>query len=155
MSEYLMHKADRAQDSGLYIMWLRIDAPCRVQIGALGEMAFPAGVYAYVGSAQRSRMARIRRHLRSDKPLRWHFDYLRSHGSVFAVSLARGAKAEECGLARSLRAATRAVIAHPRFGASDCRCPGHLLYLPAEPDYSELDGTLGLRTVRPDQIGGE
>src|SRR5690606_22892899 len=108
LSEYLMRKADRAQDSGLYIMWLRIDAPCRVQIGALGEMAFPAGVYAYVGSAQRSRMPRIRRHLRSDKPLRWHFDYLRSHGSVFAVSLARGAKAEECGLARSLRAATRA-----------------------------------------------
>jgi Uri superfamily endonuclease len=50
--------------------------PLRLRVGALGEFDFPAGQYLYTGSARRNLEARIARHLRRDKPLRWHIDYL-------------------------------------------------------------------------------
>lgn len=144
-----------AKDSGLYIIWLQLGAPCRVRVGALGELSFDTGVYAYVGSAQRNRSARIRRHLRREKPLRWHFDYLRPHGSVLAVSLADGAKTGECELAARLLAEANAAIAHPRFGASDCRCPAHLLQFASVPDVEALDKRLAVLTLQPDEFPNE
>lgn len=140
--------AGSEQDGGLYVVWLRLSAPCKVRIGALGAMQFQPGIYAYVGSAQRNRDARIRRHLRLDKPLRWHFDYLRPCGTVVAVSLAEGDRAGECILAERLRVQAGAAIEHPRFGASDCRCPGHLLYRSEAPDFVLLDKALGTTTLR-------
>ena len=39
-------------------------------------MEFSAGVYVYTGSATRGLEARIARHQRADKKIRWHFDHL-------------------------------------------------------------------------------
>jgi len=41
----------------------------------LGEFDFPAGIRLH-GSAKRNFEARIARHLRQEKTLRWHIDYL-------------------------------------------------------------------------------
>jgi len=120
-------------DRGLYLLWLALAADQRIEVGRLGRFDFCAGLYVYVGSAQRRRSARIARHLRLEKPLRWHIDYVRRHARVLAVSLVEGTRAGECHLAGRLTAALGAWVAVPRFGASDCRCPGHLLVLPGEP----------------------
>lgn len=122
----------RDNDQGLYILWLRLASPVTTTVGRLGPCRFPAGLYGYVGSAQRRRSARIARHLRLDKPLRWHIDYLRPHGTVVAVSLADSPRAGECRLARYLVDTCGGRVIVPRFGASDCRCPGHLVLLPGE-----------------------
>jgi Uri superfamily endonuclease len=37
---------------GTYILIIQINKTIRPKIGALGEPTFPAGLYAYVGSAQ-------------------------------------------------------------------------------------------------------
>jgi len=119
---------------------MRLPVETRVPIGALGDIAFSEGLYAYVGSAQRHRQARIRRHLRRDKPKRWHIDYLRPHADVVSVTLCDGKKADECRLVKWLIESLGAVRACPGFGASDCGCGGHLLVAPEQALYSVTRG---------------
>jgi Uri superfamily endonuclease len=84
-----------------------------------------------VGSARRGRDARVARHRRPDKPLRWHADYLFTrHPATRAWLL--DTPLSECELAALLRAAVADGAAPapdpaPRFGASDCGCAGHLV----------------------------
>ncbi len=47
-----------------------------LEVGALGKVKFRPGYYTYVGSGRKNLAARIRRHRRKDKKLRWHIDYL-------------------------------------------------------------------------------
>lgn len=132
-----------AEDSGLYVIWLQLPASIRIEVGALGHIEFAAGYYGYVGTAQRNRAARVARHLRIDKSLRWHLDYLRPRGTVVAVSYADGSQELECVLASRICGLARARIAYPRFGASDCRCAGHLIYFPQLPDLGAVDRSVG------------
>ncbi|MCX8165032.1 MAG: GIY-YIG nuclease family protein [Acidilobaceae archaeon] len=50
------------------------------RVGSLGTLRFSSGLYLYIGSArgQGGVRARISRHLRKEKVLRWHIDYLTS-----------------------------------------------------------------------------
>lgn len=114
-------------DSGLYIVWMRLPSVAEIRVGALGTFTFAPGLYAYVGSAQRNRRARVARHLRTGKIHRWHIDYFREAARVIAVTLCDGDRSGECRLVQQLVDAYGAEWACSRFGASDCRCPGHLL----------------------------
>lgn len=98
----------------------------RVCIGRLGEFDFPAGDYVYTGSARRNLEARIARHLRRDKRLRWHIDYLLAAPGV-TVGEVRRSDVAEC----VLNQATAGRVPVPGFGASDCRqgCGSHLKFL--------------------------
>ena len=117
-----------SSDRGLYVLWLRVDHPLTLQVGSLGRFSLSAGPYAYVGSAQRHRQARVNRHLQVEgKRLRWHIDYLRMHSEVLGVQLLDGKREDECRLAARLAALPGAFRAIAGFGASDCGCPGHLL----------------------------
>ena len=109
-----------------YQLWIALRHPLTVAIGRLGEFHFPAGVYVYTGSAKRGLEARIARHCRKDKPLRWHIDYLLAESGVELVCVGRSTRTE-CGLNRS----TGGAVIVPGFGASDCRkdCGSHLRYL--------------------------
>lgn len=133
-------KWDKSPDSGLYIIWMRLTKATQLQVGALGSYTFAPGLYAYVGSAQKNRRARIARHLRREKPLRWHIDYFRPATDVVAVTLCDGDRVDECRLVDHLVATLGAERACPRFGASDCRCPGHLLLAPDDALYSVTKG---------------
>jgi sugar fermentation stimulation protein A len=109
---------------GVYIAVFVLDRRRRIGVGRLGRFAFPAGVYLYVGSAQRGLDARLRRHARRRKALRWHVDYLSTRARMLGAVVVGGPKARECELARRL---ARHFGRHVRgFGASDCRCGGHL-----------------------------
>lgn len=183
----------------LYVVAAFVTRRQRLHVGALGDIALERGWYAYVGSARRGRMARVDRHFRRHKPLRWHADYLFvAHPPVHAwlidapehtetvATAARpsarsawgaasaladparrvgGRLSAECLLADALcdaggrrpgagrtpgpdrRRTAAAAVEHGspiaaaptgrcgaqqgrglRFGASDCRCPGHLLW---------------------------
>ena len=109
-----------------YQLTIRVGRTVRVGIGRLGEFDFPVGWYRYTGSARRNLEARIARHLRKDKALRWHIDWLLAAPGVEVVGVRRSALAE-CSLNR--HAGGRVLVAG--FGASDCRagCGSHLRYL--------------------------
>jgi sugar fermentation stimulation protein A len=113
-------------NSGCYIVVFRLDRPRRIRVGRLGMFEFAAGYYLYVGSAQRNLAARLERHARKRKPMRWHIDYLSSKATMIGALLCPGSKERECELAAELGGMLDAPV--PRFGASDCRCPAHLFY---------------------------
>ena len=114
-------------DSGLYIAVFTLPERRHLRIGALGNFAFQAGVYLYVGSAQRNLTARIERHGRHDKPFRWHIDYLSAKARMLGAILVPGPLRHECRLARKVAALFPRPV--PGFGSSDCNCKGHLFYL--------------------------
>lgn len=92
-----------------------------------GTVFFPAGLYLYVGSAQRNLSARLERHAKKEKRLRWHIDYLSVKAKMLGAIMIAGSRKCECKLAKKLGKIFERAI--PDFGASDCRCGGHLFYV--------------------------
>ena len=109
-----------------YQLLIEIARPVRATIGRLGSFVFPAGHYVYTGSARRNIEARIARHLRGEKMLRWHIDYLLAASGVH-ISGVRRYDENEC----AINGATSGRVLVPGFGASDCRagCGSHLKFL--------------------------
>lgn len=109
-----------------YQLLIDVSQPLRCMVGRLGEFDFPVGRYVYTGSAKRNLDARIARHIRQEKALRWHIDYLLTAPGVRVVEVIRSRRGE-CALNR----AGRGRILVVGFGASDCRadCGAHLKYL--------------------------
>ncbi len=110
---------------GIYLLHIVVERSQEIAVGALGRIAFPAGSYVYVGSAQSGLEKRIARHLRRRKTRHWHIDYLLSarRVKVLDVLSAEAERSEECEVARLLAAMAQPVRG---FGSSDCRCTGHL-----------------------------
>ena len=111
-----------------YQLAITLSAPARIMIGRLGVFDFPAGRYIYTGSARHNLEARIARHRRADKQLRWHIDYLLASPQAQITGIERFAR-PECELNRD----TAGEILIAGFGASDCRagCGSHLKYIEA------------------------
>jgi Uri superfamily endonuclease len=106
-----------------YQLTIAVSKPVMIAIGKLGIFNFPAGEYVYTGSANRYIDARIARHLRAEKTLRWHIDYLLN---VPEASVMKVAQFTESECAVNQRSKGRLVI--NRFGATDCvhGCGSHL-----------------------------
>lgn len=109
-----------------YQLAIRLIRPTRLTIGQLGVFDFPEGHYVYTGSAKRNIEARIARHLRHDKKLKWHVDYLLASPQASIEKVSQYALAE-CVI--NQRTVGQILIAG--FGASDCKsgCSSHLKYL--------------------------
>ena len=117
-------------DSGIYIAVFHLPKDQFIQVGKLGRIRFPQGIYHYVGSAQRNLSARIERHSRRKKPLRWHIDYLSVKAEMLGAIVIPGSRERDCELAKELTGIYE--VAVPGFGSFDCRCDGHLFYIPDE-----------------------
>lgn len=112
-------------DKGVYALIVEIDADILVIVGALGKITFKKGLYAYVGSAQANLEHRIKRHLRREKPLFWHIDYLLNNNAarIVKVFYKQADKSGECVLAKLISEKGEPIEG---FGCSDCRCKSHL-----------------------------
>lgn len=118
--------------AGTYVLLLNVDAPFRGQVGRLGEVILPAGLYAYVGSAHGSGglRARVLRHLRKDKRSHWHVDRLAGLYPIREVWISASAERLECRWARRLANLPGVDVPVPGFGSSDCDCQSHLYAIP-------------------------
>ena len=63
-------------DSGTYALVLVLEVELRLQAGKLGIHTFPPGYYIYTGSALGGLSGRLKHHLKLEKKLHWHIDYL-------------------------------------------------------------------------------
>jgi Uri superfamily endonuclease len=117
--------------SGLYQLWIYVRCPIWRHIGSLGRVRLAPGWYVYTGSAKRNLPARIARHRRRKKKLHWHIDYLLTcpHATIREVHTRRWQNGGECTWHAQTMRREKATNAIPRFGSSDCRCPGHLLFI--------------------------
>ncbi len=113
-------------DSGVYIAVFHLPKLRRIRVGRLGQIRFQPGYYLYVGSAQKNLSARLERHDKKRKPTRWHIDYLSNKAEMLGAIEIPGPRQRECELAAELSEMFELVT--PGFGASDCRCDGHLFY---------------------------
>lgn len=109
-----------------YQLHIRLTRDIRIAIGALGTHLLPAGDYVYTGSARRNMEARITRHCRRLKKLRWHIDYLLAAPESRIVAVHRLTQSE-CDANRQVSGS----ILVPGLGASDCRagCGSHLKFM--------------------------
>ncbi len=106
-----------------YQLLIHVEKTAPIEIGALGRHRFDQGWYLYTGSARRNLNARLSRHLRKNKKLRWHIDYLLSAPSARVVAVFTSSIGE-CRWNQSVKGR----VTTPRFGASDCKdgCGAHL-----------------------------
>ena len=106
-----------------YQLEIILVSPVTLSIGKLGIFNFPTGQYIYTGSAKRNMQARIARHLRHDKKLKWHIDYLLASPQASIIKVSQFIEAE-CVLNQN----TAGEILVAGFGASDCHagCGSHL-----------------------------
>jgi Uri superfamily endonuclease len=110
---------------GIYVLVISVHKDISLNVGALGTVNFEKGLYAYVGSAQKSLEKRIGRHLRKDKRKFWHIDYLLDDDSVkvLKVFFEKVGKSEECKVANKIGERR---VSTEGFGSSDCKCESHL-----------------------------
>lgn len=130
---------------GTYILLLRMATPRRLAIGRLGSFDFPAGWYAYVGSAFGSGglRGRIQHHLRRVARPHWHIDSLRAAAPCEHIWFQAGNSRQEHAWASILGTMAGATLPAPRFGASDCNCPSHLFHFIECPDLAEFRNRCG------------
>ncbi|MCL7451442.1 MAG: DUF123 domain-containing protein [Anaerolineae bacterium] len=137
---------------GAYVLALSLDQPQAVSIGRLGTFQMPAGWYLYSGSARGpgGLLARLRRHRRrlgADKKAHWHIDFFRERAAWSGAWVRQTSEKLECSWALTLGRLPGARIVVPGFGASDCRCPGHLVYVPVLPGDGWFAISLGAEKV--------
>ena len=129
--------------AGSYLLWCYLPRGQAMRIGSLGVHTFKRGWYLYCGSAfgPGGVRARLRHHLGESPRPHWHIDYLKPWASIRLIWLCRGLNLEHEWSWRlaSLPRAERPVRG---FGASDCRCCSHLVYLPKKPFSGELQQSL-------------
>ena len=116
---------------GTYHLVLRLQEARALRVGRLGRFTFPAGYYVYTGSAMSGLEARLARHRRRKKKLRWHIDYLLRYAELLEVVAIPGRRKIECERNRRVLSLPEAQVVAPGFGASDCRCVAHLARLPS------------------------
>jgi Uri superfamily endonuclease len=135
------------EDKGLYLLLLELETGRTIKAGRLPAKYFQPGFYLYVGRAKSRLKQRIARHLRDRKKIFWHIDYFASKASIREV-WTKADYFDECRIVRRiLKLIKKARIAQEKFGASDCRCCGHLIYLGTESNLEKLGEKLGLKKI--------
>ena len=110
---------------GSYLLIIKLDKDSIIRIGKLGEIKFNKGLYVYVGSALNGLEQRIQRHLRDNKKIHWHIDYLLNYAKITDVFYKENNTREECFIAKKF---DKKFTSIPGFGCSDCKCKSHLFY---------------------------
>lgn len=119
------------KDKGIYILVIQKNKNELLRIGQLGEILFPAGYYAYVGSAKNGLFRRIKRHKRKTKKNHWHIDYFLNSAKLIKDIPIITQENLECNLSCRLEAISDGIILD--FGCSDCKCKSHLFYFRENP----------------------
>jgi Uri superfamily endonuclease len=110
---------------GAYLLVMILPEDISVMVGRQGVLNFQKGCYAYVGSALNGLEQRILRHLRRQKKIHWHIDYLLPFTEIVEIFYKENTRREECRIAQGLN---RNFVNIPGFGCSDCGCQSHLFF---------------------------
>lgn len=113
---------------GAYALLIVLDHPLELVLPGKPAAVLAPGRYLYCGSARGpgGLRARVGRHFRRGKPVRWHIDRLTEGGRLTGAWVFPGG--DECAVVASLSGLPVPV---PGFGSSDCRtCASHLLAWP-------------------------
>ncbi len=131
---------------GTYALLLQPQKGITLEVGRLGLVRLPPGVYVYAGSALGAGgiRARLTHHLRSKKRIHWHIDAFTQQCPVEGVCWVLEEKRLECSWVRSLLDLPGALAPIPGFGNSDCLrgCPAHLVELAADASIADVQSAV-------------
>ncbi len=125
-SEHTDNKHKFLTSCHTYLLVIKLKESHSIRIGKPGVINFEAGFYYYTGSAKRTIASRILRHLRKEKKLHWHIDYLLNPAYSKTVEIWISNKINECELAYFL--SKNCITSVTGFGCSDCKCNSHLFF---------------------------
>ena len=127
---------DLKPDPGTYALVLQSHSNETIQVGRWGQLDLHPGYYIYVGSAfgPGGVRARVSRHLRTEKRMHWHIDYLRANVTPVKVRVSYAGEHLEHEWAGILLAQADTVPIQG-FGCSDCGCFSHLFFTPGFPTF--------------------
>lgn len=116
---------------GVYILVFEVNRDMCMNIGSLGYVCFPKGVYGYVGSAKGfgGIKARIKHHMNKYKRrFRWHIDYLtvRNDVTINCVIYAETLDIDEGDVVKEVISDRCWKLSVLGFGSTDSRSPSHL-----------------------------
>jgi Uri superfamily endonuclease len=109
-----------------YILILKQNKNLSIEIGKVGKIFFKKGYYLYVGSGKRNLEKRLKRHIKREKNIHWHIDYLTSNLNFEIIEIYLFEKLNECELAKKFIESNFYYIKN--FGSSDCHCKSHLFF---------------------------
>ncbi len=136
-----MHRITNS-DQGIYILEIFAEKSFKVNSQKFHSKIFNDGYYYYVGSAQKNLKSRIDRHLKREKKLHWHIDYIttiRTNKISNIYYFFNRGKNFECSLVQDLLKNTSLYTPVNDFGNSDCSiCDSHLLYKEKQIPYSHF-----------------
>ena len=112
-----------------YVLVIEVKKKINIQIGKLGKFKLPGGWYLYIGSGENSLEKRIKRHLKKEKKLFWHIDYLLNNPQARVKKVWAKEGGWECSLAGKMASDKIFRTPVPKFGSSDCRCKTHLFLI--------------------------
>jgi len=120
---------------GTYILILELETRTSIAIGKLGKRTFEPGFYFYIGSAfgPGGLQARVNRHRKSIKKLRWHIDYLRRFCILKEIWFSTNSMSLECTWSGVFSRFRLSESPMKKFGSSDCDCFSHLFYSKKKP----------------------
>ena len=112
-----------------YILVINVSEDLKIRVGRLGEESFKKGNYIYIGSARGCLETRLQRHLRKEKRIFWHIDYLLKNQKVKILQIWTIDKKVECQTAEVFYQDPTTEIIKKSFGSSDCKCVTHLFFV--------------------------
>lgn len=115
-------------EKGVYQLLVYLSRPKTIKVGKMGSLDFAGGYYVYTGRAMGGLKARLERHLRKNKKMRWHIDYLLKNAKLVAYQVFPLNQVSECGANEAILSKS-ALAPIPHFGSSDCKCKSHLAFL--------------------------
>jgi len=129
-------------EKGIYILEIYLKFPVKIDHEKFSKFKLKKGYYYYVGSAQKKLSSRLFRHLKKEKKIYWHIDYLTVNiaASIKKIYILPEAnKNNECNMVALIIANKLGVNSLPGFGNSDCnKCKTHLIYSPVKISQSQL-----------------
>ena len=136
-------------ETGNYVLLFHLPSDEKLTIGKLGTFDFPAGWYAYVGSAfgAGGLVGRLKHHLKPVERPHWHIDYLRQAAHLHEIWLAPYTEPHEEEWVDLMLAIPGATIAVEGFGASDSTRESHLIYFDVRPFLEDF--AVGVRVRLP------
>lgn len=139
---------------GTYVVISRLAEGVRgLKVGALGTFDFPAGYYAYLGSAFGGGGVRKRthRHLTRVTPRKWNIDHLKPLCTPVAVWWTHDRDKVEFDWAEILAKMPGASFPAPRFGAADNKkAKAHLVRFGRKPSIAEFRRRVNGTRTGPD-----
>lgn len=132
--------------SGTYLIGLTLPKKRKIMVGRLGCFDFEPGHYFYLGSARGpgGLKSRVGRHLRRASSKHWHIDYLKRDAHINQIWFTFDNVEHQWAELMAEQPNITAPV--PGFGASDCSCVSHLLFLTSgrvEPTICRVNTALG------------